>query len=275
MSDAANGTLNKGESFISTELSNKVPERGDLFLRLSVSPLRDAYLGTKGATLVFEDLTERHKLEAERELIRKTFGHVVAPRVRDRLLANPDNLQLDGVKQIVTTLFADLSGFTTYGEKHNPETVFSVLNQYLALAAQAILDEEGTLDKFMGDAVLAIWNSPDPQPDHALRAARAALNIVRCSMEAHRNFNDPEQHMMFRIGITTGPAIIGNVGTRELFNYTAIGDTVNLAQRLQASAKRGQILLESSTYEIIKDFVNADSVESDCRERPRTSCGSV
>ena len=183
--------MNKGENFISTELSNKVPERGDLYLRLSVSPLRDAYLGTKGATLVFEDLTERHKLEAERELIRKTFGHVVAPRVRDRLLANPDNLQLDGIKQIVTALFADMSGFTPFSEKHDPETVFSVLNHYLALAAQAILDEEGTLDKFMGDAVLAIWNSPDPQPDHALRAARAALNIVRCSIEAHRNFKDP------------------------------------------------------------------------------------
>ena len=261
MSDAANGTLNKGESFISTELNNQVPERGDLYLRLSVSPLRDAYLGTKGATLVFEDLTERHKLEAERELIRKTFGHVVAPRVRDRLLANPDNLQLDGAKQIVTALFADLSGFTPFSEKHNPETVFSVLNQYLSLAARAILEEEGTLDKFMGDAVLAIWNSPDPQPDHALRAARAALNIILRSKEIHRSLDDPEQRMMFRIGITTGPAIIGNVGTTELFNYTAIGDTVNLAQRLQASAKSGQILLEKTTYQIIADHVIATQFE--------------
>jgi len=257
MADAANGTLNKGESFISTELTNKVPERGDLYLRLSVSPLRDAYLGMKGATLVFEDLTERHKLEAERERIRKTFGHVVAPRVRDRLLANPDNLQLSGAKQIVTILFADISGFTPFSEKHDPETVFDVLNQYLALAANAILEEEGTLDKFIGDAVLAIWNSPDPQADHALRAARAALNIVQRSMNAHRNFSDPAQHLMFRIGITTGPAIIGSIGALELFNYTAIGDTVNLAQRLQASAQRGQILVERTTHEIIKDFVDA------------------
>jgi PAS domain S-box-containing protein len=255
MANAANGTLNKGESFISTELNNQVPERGDLYLRLSVSPLRDAYLGTKGATLVFEDLTERHKLEAERERIRKTFGHVVAPRVRDRLLANPDNLQLDGAKQIVTALFADLSGFTPFSEKHNPEMVFSLLNQYLSLAARAILEEEGTLDKFMGDAVMAIWNSPDPQPDHALRAARAAVNIILHSKEIHRSLDDPEQRLMFRIGITTGPAMIGNVGTTELFNYTAIGDTVNLAQRLQASAKSGQILLEKTTYKIIADYV--------------------
>jgi PAS domain S-box-containing protein len=255
LEDAENSTLKGDETIITTELSNKLPERGDLYLRLSVSPLRDAYLGTKGATLVFEDLTERHKLEAERELIRKTFGHVVAPRVRDRLLANPDNLQLDGAKQIVTALFADLSGFTTYSEKNDPEIVFSLLNQYLASAAQAILEEEGTLDKFMGDAVMAIWNSPDPQPDHALRAARAALDIIRHSKAIHTSLNDPDQRMMFRIGITTGPAIIGNVGTTELFNYTAIGDTVNLAQRLQASAKSGQILLEKTTYEIISEHV--------------------
>ena len=261
LTHAASNTLKGGENVVGTELNNQVPERGDLYLRLSVSPLRDAYLGTKGATLVFEDLTERHKLEAERELIRKTFGHVVAPRVRDRLLANPDNLQLDGAKQIVTALFADLSGFTSFSEKHNPEAVFSLLNQYLSLAAHAILEEEGTLDKFMGDAVMAIWNSPDPQPDHALRAARAALNIILRSKEIHRSLDDPEQHMMFRIGITTGPAVIGNVGTTELFNYTAIGDTVNLAQRLQASAKSGQILIEKTTYEIIAGHVIATQFE--------------
>ncbi len=257
MSNVAANTFKKGESVLSTELSQKVPERGDLYLRLSVSPLRDAHLSTKGATFVFEDLTEQRKVEAERERIRRTFGRVVAPRVRDRLLADPGNLELDGVKQIVTILFADLNGFTPYSEKHDPETTFSVLNEYLSLAAQAILEQEGTLDKFMGDAVLAIWNSPDQQEDHALRAACAACDIIQRSIEAHSRFKDPEQHMTFRIGITTGPAIVGNVGTAELFNYTAIGDVVNLAQRLQSSAKRGQILIHKSTYDIIADRVNA------------------
>ena len=257
MSSVAANTLKKGESVFSTELNQKVPERGDLYLRLSVSPLRDAHLSTKGATFVFEDLTEQRKVEAERERIRQTFGRVVATRVRDRLLADPGNLELDGVKKIVTILFADLNGFTPYSEKHDPETTFSVLNEYLSLAAQAILEQEGTLDKFMGDAVLAIWNSPDQQEDHALRAACAACNIIERSMEAHKRFKDPAQHMVFRVGITTGPAIVGNVGTAELFNYTAIGDVVNLAQRLQASAKRGQILIHKSTYDIIADRVKA------------------
>ena len=256
MANMAEEKIKGGGSDLSSEVSYKVPDRGDLYLRLSVSPLRDAYLGTKGATYVFEDLTETRKIEAERELIRKTFGRVVAPRVRDRLLADPGNLELDGVKQTITILFADLKGFTSYSEKHDPEVIFSVLNQYLSLAAQSILEHEGTLDKFMGDAVMALWNTPDQQEDHALRAARAALEIVQRSRDANLT-EDIDRHMTFRIGITTGTAIVGNVGTSELFNYTAIGDPVNLAFRLQASAQSGQILIEKATYDIIKDHVIA------------------
>jgi adenylate cyclase len=235
----------------------QVPPRGEVFLRLSCAPLRDAHHGTKGATIVFEDLTERRKLEAEQERIRQTFGRVVAPRVRDRLLDDARNLRLDGSKQTVTILFADISGFTTFSEKHAPEVVFKTLNSYLSLAAQAILDEEGTLDKFMGDAVMALWNCPDLQEDHAMRAARAALAIMRRTLEAHKKFPNPELHLGFRIGIATGPAIIGNVGTKELFNYTAVGDTVNLAQRLQVAARLGQILLQKSTYDSVAKSVIA------------------
>ena len=257
LAKVAENTLTRGESTLSAELSNNVPSRGDLILRLSVSPLRDAYLDTKGATFVFEDLTEQRKVEVERELIRQTFGRVVAPRVRDRLLANPDNLQLDGAQQWVTILFADLSGFTAFSEKHAPEQVFRILNQYLSLAAQAILEQEGTLDKFMGDALMALWNSPDPQPDHALRAVRAAHRIIERTAAIHGVLNDPAHHLFFRIGITTGSVMVGNVGTHDLFNYTAIGDTVNLAFRLQSSARSGQVLLEKSTYDIVADHVDA------------------
>ncbi len=261
LDQVAVNTLNNGESVTSTELSRNIPQRGDLYLRLYVSPLRDAHLGTKGATLVFEDLTERRKLEAERELIRRTFGRVVAPRVRDRLLANPDNLQLAGAQQLATILFADLGGFTSFSEKHPPEKVFSVLNQYLSLAAQAILEQEGTLDKFMGDAVMALWNSPDPQPDHARRAVCAALKIIERTAAEHRSVNDPDLHLFFRIGITTGPVIVGNVGTDELFNYTAIGDTVNLAFRLQSAARSGQILMEKATYDLVAGEVEVEPLE--------------
>jgi PAS domain S-box-containing protein len=261
LEEATASVINQSNTILNAELSSTSPTRGDLYLRLSLSPLRDAYLVTKGTTIVFEDLTERHKLEAERELIHKTFGRVVAPRIRDRLLADPRNLQLRGAKQMVTILFADLQGFTTFSEKHDPELVFSVLNSYLSLAAQAILEHEGTLDKFMGDAVLGIWNSPDLQEDHAERAVHAAREIVRRSELAHLHLDNPDQRMLFRIGITTGPAVIGNVGTDELFNYTAIGDTVNLAQRLEELAQPGQILLEKTTYDIVADQVIAEPLE--------------
>jgi PAS domain S-box-containing protein len=234
---------------------SRLTERKNLYLRLSLSPLRDARLNTKGTAIVFEDLTERRELEAERERIRQTFGRVVSPRIRDRLLADVGNLELNGKKQTVTILFADLSGFSSFSEKHEPETVFSTLNAYLSIAAQAILEEEGTLDKFMGDAVLAIWNSPDEQPDHALRAVRAGREIIRRSQQAHAAFSNPEQRLEFRVGVTTGEAIIGNVGTNELFNYTAIGDVVNLAQRLQAAAEKGEIMVEKSVYNLISACV--------------------
>jgi PAS domain S-box-containing protein len=247
---------------LSPDASDSPPEHRNLYLRLSLSPLRDARLGTKGTTIVFEDLTERHQLEAERERIRQTFGKVVAPRVRDRLLADAGNLTLDGRKQVITVLFADLSGFTSFSEKNEPEAVFSVLNSYLSIAAQAILDQEGTLDKFMGDAVFAIWNSPDAQADHALRAVRAARDIIQRAQASHGNLTDPEQRLEFRIGIATGEAIIGNVGTSELFNYTAIGDIVNIAQRLQSSARSGEIMVEKTTYDIVAEHVRVDTLQN-------------
>jgi PAS domain S-box-containing protein len=265
LDQVASDVILQGQTSRGHELNSRSVERGELFLRLSASPLKDAYLATKGATLVFENLTETRKVEAERELIRQTFGRIVAPRVRDRLLADAGNLQLHGTRKTVTMLFADLSAFTSFSEKNSPETVFTLLNSYLDIAAQVIMENEGTLDKFMGDAVMAMWNSPDPQADHAVRACRAALEIVRRASDPAQHFparfSKPEFRLSFRVGVATGPAIVGNVGTSQLFNYTAIGDTVNLAQRLQTSAQPGQIYIQKSTYEIVKNHFTADALD--------------
>lgn len=252
--------INLGETTQGRELSAHTSDHSDLFLRFSAAPLRDAYFATKGATIVLENLTETRKVEAEREVIRQTFGRVVTPRVRDRLLADAGNLKLLGTRKTTSVLFADLSGFTSFSEKTSPEIVFKILNTYLDIAAQVILENEGTLDKFMGDAVMAMWNSPDPQPDHAQRACRAALEIVQRSQESHKNFSNIEHQLVFRVGVTTGPAIVGNVGTRELFNYTVIGDTVNLSQRLQSSAPPGQVYILKTTFDIVKDSFLAETL---------------
>jgi adenylate cyclase len=251
---AQRGAVTIGETITAVD-----PTRGSLHLYVSCTPVRDAHGERTGAAVVINDMTERRKLEAERERIRQTFGRVVAPRVRDRLLAEPENLRLDGSRHMITVLFADLHGFTSFCERTAPETLFKVLNSYLSLAADAVLAEEGTLDKFIGDAVMAFWNAPDTQPDHALRAVRAAFAIEK-AMRAHRNSLSQDHQLQFSIGVSTGDAIVGNVGTAELFNYTVIGDTVNLAQRLESIAKPGRILLSEATYREVADRVTATAL---------------
>ncbi len=252
----AAATLREGTAIVGEEFNPILLERGPLFLRLSSTPLRDAQLDTKGATIVIDDLTRQHTLETEHERIRQTFGRVVAPRVRDRLLADPTNLRLDGIRQPLTVLFADIHNFTPFSERTNPEVLFGVLNSYLSVAAQAVLTEEGTLDKFMGDAVMAFWNAPDPQNDHVLRAARAALAMDAAIRKLRATVTQAHQ-LYFSIGINTGDAMVGNVGTNDLFNYTVIGDAVNYAQRLESVAEPGQILLSESAYRAIAGQVIA------------------
>lgn len=247
-------TIEHGTPTLGRELTPSLPERGSLFLRMSVTPLRDAQLGTKGATIVIDDLTEQRQVEAERERIRQTFGKVVAPRVRDRLLEDPQALRLDGIRQPLTVLFADIHQFTPFSERTQPEDLFEILNSYLSLAAQAVLTEEGTLDKFMGDAVMAFWNAPDCQDDHTLRAARAAIAMNQ-AIRKHRALMSEEHKLFFSVGINLGEAMVGNVGTSDLFNYTAIGDTVNYAQRLESIAEPGQIILSKAAYAAISEHV--------------------
>ncbi len=229
-------------------LTAEVPGRGIVHLVLSVSPLKDGNQKTVGVTLVLDDMTDRRLLEAERERIRQTFGRVVTPRVRDKLLSEPPNLA--GLRQVVTTLFADVRGFTTLSEHTPPEALFGLLNEHLNLAAQAVLAQEGTIDKFLGDAVMALFNAPDPQPDHTLRAVWAALDM-QARLARHRATQTDQPTVHFGVAITVGEAIVGNVGTAELFNYTAIGDVVNLAKRLQELAAPGQILLSQAAYECV------------------------
>jgi PAS domain S-box-containing protein len=248
--------LEEGQICLNKEFSVVVPERGRVHLRLSCTPLRDAYGGIKGSTVVVHDLTEQRQVEAEREWIRQTLGRVVALRVRDRLLADPGNLRLDGIRQPITIMFADINQFTSFSERMIPENLFRLLNAYLSLAAQAVLEQEGTLDKFMGDAVMAFWNAPDTQPDHALRAVQAAVNITQAIHKLHAQLS-PDRRLYFSVGINTGEAMVGNVGTSELFNYTVIGDTVNLAQRLEAVCRPGQILLTEATYRAVAAHVIA------------------
>jgi class 3 adenylate cyclase len=171
------------------------------------------------------------------------FRSYLAPSVVTRLLADPDQAALGGAVVEVTALFADLRGFTSYSERHEPDAVVALLNRYYAAIIPRILDHEGTVVNYAGDAVLAVFNAPTRQRDHALRAARTAL-AVRDAVAGIRG-GDPTMPT-FGIGINTGPALVGNIGA-EVRDYTVIGDTVNIAARLEGAAAEEEVLVGSET----------------------------
>ncbi|CAG0944907.1 adenylate cyclase [Anaerolineae bacterium] len=238
-------------SQVMRDMVTRVAGRGEVHLTIHLSSIRrgDEMVGV---ALVVEDLTEQVRLEEETRRVRTTFERYVAPTVVEGVLSDPSRTALGGDRQPVTIVFADLHGFTRLSEYLPPEELVEILNGYLSVAAQVIVRYEGTLDKFMGDAVMAIFNAPVVQPDHAWRAALAALALQRNTADYARQLPE-QQRLAFRIGVHTGEAVVGNVGTRELINYTAIGDTVNVAKRLQENADNNQILLSRSTYLLVED----------------------
>jgi adenylate cyclase len=191
------------------------------------------------------------------ETTRELFERYLPSQVAQYLIADPSRANLGGDRREVTILFADLRAFTALAEKLTPERLIEVVNSYLSLAAESILASGGVLDKFMGDAVMAIYNSPLAQPDHALRAVKTAFalreSLKRLAMAPALEFG---------FGINTGEVVVGNVGSEALMNYTAIGDAVNVAFRLQEQAEAHQILLSRATYDQVRDSVEARSLGS-------------
>jgi adenylate cyclase len=242
----------RGEPVVNAEFEVELPDRGQANLRASLSPLKDANSETQGIAIVIDDLTEQRRLEA----VSQMFRRYVSPAVIERLLEHPGELKLGGQRQEITSLFADIRGFTDFSRKHDPETLVDVLNQYLDVGAKAVLAEDGTLDKFMGDAVVALFNAPLPQADHVLRAVRAALKMQHSIASLHQQL-PPTRQLGYGVGITVGDAVVGNIGTAQQMNYTAIGPSVNLARRLQEAAAPGQILLTSLAYQRVKTQIEA------------------
>lgn len=249
---------------VGLEIHSVLDERGPMDLSLNLTPLKTADQTTRGVTIVLDDLTEKRRLEAQRRL----FERMVSPAVIHQL--DPDRLKLGGSLAEITTLFADIRGFTALSETTDPETLVGILNRYLAAAAEAVLKEEGTIDKFLGDAIMAWFNAPIPQPDHRLRAARAALAIRDAAHELHAAL-PAGFHLEFGIGLHAGPALLGLVGTERRLEYTAIGDSVNTARRLQEHAAEGQILISRETALPIEqqlDLVDHPSVHAEGKQEP-------
>ncbi len=241
-----------GDSVIGLERELSLPDRGQIILRTSLSPLKDADEEPQGIAIVIDDLTEQRRLEARYQMFQRFLPRAVI----ERLPPDPRELKLGGQRQEITSLFADIRGFTTFSQRHGPEKLVEVLNQYLAVGAEAVRREEGTLDKILGDCVVAFFNAPLRQPDHVLRAVRAALKIQEGVARLHEQL--PEEYWLnYGIGINIGDVVVGFIGTEQQMNYTAIGSTVNLTSRLQNAAGPGQILLSEPAYLRIQDQVEA------------------
>jgi class 3 adenylate cyclase len=185
------------------------------------------------------------------ERVDRLLHQYLSPDVASTLVADPARSALGGEELVVTVLFADLRGYTSFAERTSPAEVVAMLNAAYGAAVPVILAEGGTVAQFVGDALMAIFNAPNAQPDHALRAARAGL-AMQSAVEA---LPGAAARPRFRIGINTGPALVGNVGSDEIRNFSAIGDTTNLAARLQTFADEGTVVLGAATYGLIRDKV--------------------
>jgi adenylate cyclase len=194
----------------------------------------------------------------EKEKIKRAFSSYVARQVVDEILKNPDAIMLSGARRDVSVIFCDMRGFTPLAERLPPEEGVAALNDFYSLMIDTTIKHDGTINKFLGDAVMAIFGAPVAYPDHCMRAVKTALAMQQGIAElSAKRVAQGKEPMAVGIGISAGEAVAGTVGTESQMEYTVIGDKVNLAARLESNAKPGQILVSESTYSQVADKVEA------------------
>lgn len=191
--------------------------------------------------------------------IRKMFSSYVSKRIVDELIRDPSKAKLGGERKEITVLFSDIRGFTAFSEQHEPEEVVSLLNEYLGAMTNIVFEHEGTLDKFVGDAIMALWGAPVGQPDHAERACKCALAMIEKLTELQKKWAQEGKHVIdIGIGINTGDMVVGNMGAEgKKMDYTVIGDHVNLGARVESLTRQynNHIIISEFTFAKVKDSV--------------------
>ncbi|NIM03473.1 CHASE2 domain-containing protein [bacterium] len=210
------------------------------------------------STIVYKYATE----EKEKKRIKSIFQRYVSSQVVDELLTSPDRIVLGGRREEISVLFADIRNFTGMASRMSPEEVVGILNEFFTMITEVIFKYNGTLDKYMGDAVMAIYGAPVEEENHAQKALETALEMQkRMGLLQKRFLERGIEPIRIGIGITTGEAVVGNIGSFRRMEYTAIGDSVNLAARLEELAKPDQVLISEKTYQMVKDIVNTRALE--------------
>jgi adenylate cyclase len=192
----------------------------------------------------------------EKREIRGAFAHYVPKDVVDDLIANPNKLSLGGEERYMSVLFSDVAGFTSISEKLSPKELVGLLNEYLTAMTDIIIEERGIIDKYEGDAIMAEFGAPLYYPDHARRACNAALRMQAKLAQMRKTWEaEKRPALQARVGINSGNMIVGNMGSREVFDYTVMGDAVNLASRLEGANKAygTYVMISEFTYEWVKE----------------------
>ncbi len=235
----------------------------------AVYPLLTMVLVYTAVTLYRYIVEEREKRE-----IRGAFSFYVTPSVVNEMLKNPDKLKLGGDKKELSVLFSDIRGFTSLAEEMEPETLVHLLNEYLTEMTDVVFEFDGLLDKYIGDAIMAVFGAPLEQTDHPVRACRTALQMLQRLTKMQQKWEtEGAPRLDIGIGINTGPMVVGNMGSERRFDYTVMGDSVNLASRLEGINKEygTQVVISEFTHELVKDDFfcrELDAVRVKGRVRP-------
>jgi adenylate cyclase len=208
------------------------------------------------------DNARSHEELARRVVERQALERFLSANIVEKILANPDEIHLGGENQTVTILFSDIRGFTRMSEHMEPHAVVELLNEYFSEMTDLIFDSGGTLDKYLGDGIMAVYGAPIPKPDDALRATKTAMEMQRALASLNRDWESRgQQPLRMGVGVNTGPVTAGNIGSAKRMDYTVIGDAVNLASRLCSNAAPEQILVSESSYLQLNGAIPAQRLE--------------
>tara|TARA_B100000131_G_scaffold323019_2_gene379284 strand:+ start:2175 stop:4727 length:2553 start_codon:yes stop_codon:yes gene_type:complete len=233
-----------------------LPAPGEAYVMPIIAPIAGLVL-TYASNIIFQFLHE----QKDKKFLRETFGTYIAPKVLDKMYEEKQAPKLGGVEGYHTAFFSDIQNFSTFSEALEPERMVALMNEYLTVMSKVVLDNEGTLDKYIGDAIVAFYGAPAPVEDHEVKSCITALKMqealsnLRQKWRKENNWPDIVYSMRHRIGLNSGKMVTGNMGSEMRMNYTMMGDTVNLAARLESSAKQYGVynFVGENIYETAKD----------------------
>ncbi|MCL2266687.1 MAG: PAS domain S-box protein, partial [Treponema sp.] len=263
------GSLEDGNEIIGLEGIYKNADK-EIDYSLNITPLKTPRGKKEGLTLLFTNQTREKELKQkvqavseERRIIKDMFTRYMSNEVLEKLMESPDSVNLGGDKRIATVFFADIRGYTSFSEGREPEEIIEILNEYFGDAVEKVAYHKGYIDKFIGDCIMAVWGVPMiPEKGDAYHAVSCALEIQETVRSAKRKFfRKGASRLRIGIGVNTGPLVAGNLGSMQRMDYSVIGDTVNLAARLEGVAGADEIIISHSTWTQLNDkFI--------CEERP-------